>query len=235
MWLATPGVRDYSDPAVDYAWDWNAPGGVPGGGGVLSEQGVAKMVKDLIGKMEDLADPEEEGPAAAGACRPGARRKPDPPRLPKCRSDWATRSSPCRMSLSGREFGRSVVRQRARVCRRSAGMGAPFRNRCRCFQAFACRIRLHTFEICVKVRQSPRDPKIEVSFVQRQPGHGRASSHRKHDVLRAQQWALISQIAGHGTGCRDAVRRLPRWTGDEHRAGPGLCGSRTDGRNGRCR
>jgi len=58
LWLATPGVRDYSDPAVDYAWDWNAPGGVPGGGGSLSEAGIAKMVKGLIGGRED-APPEE--------------------------------------------------------------------------------------------------------------------------------------------------------------------------------
>jgi len=49
LWSASPSVRDYADPAVDYAWDWNAPGGVPGGGGTLTERGVAKMVKDLIG------------------------------------------------------------------------------------------------------------------------------------------------------------------------------------------
>ncbi|MDP5362344.1 MAG: DUF3306 domain-containing protein, partial [Paracoccaceae bacterium] len=30
LWQASPSVRDYLDPAVDYAWDWNAPGGVPG-------------------------------------------------------------------------------------------------------------------------------------------------------------------------------------------------------------
>jgi len=57
LWLASPSVRDYVDPAVDYAWDWNAPGGVPGGGGILSEQSVAKMVKDLIGGS---SKPEED-------------------------------------------------------------------------------------------------------------------------------------------------------------------------------
>lgn len=57
LWRASPAVRDYFDPAVDYAWDWNAPGGVPGGGGVLSEQSIAKMVKDLIGtRSEDTED-----------------------------------------------------------------------------------------------------------------------------------------------------------------------------------
>jgi hypothetical protein len=53
LWSISPSVRDYSDPAVDYAWDWNAPGGVPGGGGILSEKSVAKMVKDLIGNRPD--------------------------------------------------------------------------------------------------------------------------------------------------------------------------------------
>jgi hypothetical protein len=57
LWLVSPAVRDYVDPAVDYAWDWNAPGGVPGGGGVLSSTSVEKMVKDLIGTRPD---PESE-------------------------------------------------------------------------------------------------------------------------------------------------------------------------------
>lgn len=56
LWSATPSVRDYADPAVDYAWDWNAPGGVPGGGGILSESSVAKMVKDLIGTRKEAEE-----------------------------------------------------------------------------------------------------------------------------------------------------------------------------------
>jgi hypothetical protein len=62
LWLATPNVRDYADPAVDYAWDWNAPGGVPGGGGKLTEAGIAKMVKGLIGGQND--HPSEESDEA---------------------------------------------------------------------------------------------------------------------------------------------------------------------------
>jgi hypothetical protein len=68
LWLASPSVRDYADPAVDYAWDWNAPGGVPGGGGVLSERSVAKMVQDLIKAppkpAEDPVDAEVVEPSA---------------------------------------------------------------------------------------------------------------------------------------------------------------------------
>ncbi len=64
LWQASPAVRDYLDPAVDYAWDWNAPGGVPGGGGVLSEHSIAKMVKGIIGtRSEDAEDAIEEDAA----------------------------------------------------------------------------------------------------------------------------------------------------------------------------
>ena len=82
LWQASPAVRDYLDPAVDYAWDWNAPGGVPGGGGVLSQESIAKMVKGIIGtKSEDVQEemaadaplpvPDQtEGPDHAGAPDP---------------------------------------------------------------------------------------------------------------------------------------------------------------------
>lgn len=72
LWLATPGVRDYSDPAVDYAWDWNVPGGVPGGGGSLSEAGIAKMVKGLIGGRAD-SSPEESDDVVLAEADPAAR------------------------------------------------------------------------------------------------------------------------------------------------------------------
>jgi hypothetical protein len=65
LWSVSPAVRDYVDPAMDYAWDWNAPGGVPGGGGKLSEKSVAKMVKDLIGNRPEPQDDVE--PAESGA------------------------------------------------------------------------------------------------------------------------------------------------------------------------
>ncbi len=71
MWLANPLIRDHVDPALDYAWDWNAPGGVPGGGGVLHADGVARMVDDLLGAPgRDRDGPERterEEVAAASA------------------------------------------------------------------------------------------------------------------------------------------------------------------------
>jgi hypothetical protein len=39
IWMLTPAIRDYRDPAVDYAWDWNTPGGVPGDGSARAAAG----------------------------------------------------------------------------------------------------------------------------------------------------------------------------------------------------
>ena len=47
-WTADPVIRDYRDPAVDYFWDWNAPGGVPGGGGDLVAERVAEMARAVM-------------------------------------------------------------------------------------------------------------------------------------------------------------------------------------------
>lgn len=60
-WLADPLIRDYMSP-LDYAWDFNTPGGLPHGfSNVLAETGEAlrKLVNQAIGEMEA----EEETPA----------------------------------------------------------------------------------------------------------------------------------------------------------------------------
>lgn len=48
VWMLTPAIRDYKNPAVDYAWDWNTPGGVPGDGCAPSPERAAQMLRDLI-------------------------------------------------------------------------------------------------------------------------------------------------------------------------------------------
>lgn len=47
-WLLNTAIRDHKDIAVDYAWDWNVPGGVPGDGGPLDRDKVARMVRDVL-------------------------------------------------------------------------------------------------------------------------------------------------------------------------------------------
>ncbi|SEM78051.1 Protein of unknown function [Loktanella fryxellensis] len=48
VWMLTPAIRDYKNPAVDYAWDYNTPGGVPGDGLAPSPQRAAQMLRDLF-------------------------------------------------------------------------------------------------------------------------------------------------------------------------------------------
>lgn len=65
MWMLTPAIRDHSDPAVDYAWDWNTPGGVPGDGAAPSLERAAQMLKDLVAPRHDttLRDAENSDEA----------------------------------------------------------------------------------------------------------------------------------------------------------------------------
>ncbi len=68
MWLLTPAIRDYRDPAVDYAWDWNTPGGVPGDGVAPSPERAAQMMRDLFAPRPPKEDkaPVTETPLAEG-------------------------------------------------------------------------------------------------------------------------------------------------------------------------
>lgn len=88
MWLLTPAIRDHADPAVDYAWDWNTPGGVPGDGAAPSPERVAQMMREFLAPRpapelapeadiqrapEDVADlPTSDEAAPQAADRPPA-------------------------------------------------------------------------------------------------------------------------------------------------------------------
>lgn len=49
MWTLDPAIRDYRSEALDYAWDWNAPGGVPGGGDLPADYDSSEMVARIFG------------------------------------------------------------------------------------------------------------------------------------------------------------------------------------------
>lgn len=67
IWMLTPGIRDYRDPALDYAWDWNTPGGVPGDGVAPAPERAAEMLRNLLLPRERI----ERTDGTAG--EPGAR------------------------------------------------------------------------------------------------------------------------------------------------------------------
>lgn len=80
MWTLDPAIRDFVGPARDYAWDWNLPGGVPGGGPAPSLSEVEATLRKLTARLdraeapvagaaekEDPTPPEPVGEVAAAA------------------------------------------------------------------------------------------------------------------------------------------------------------------------
>lgn len=54
-WLTDPTIRNFENPARDYALDWNTPGGAPGYGPLTESDDVAAMVRQIFG---DSPEPE---------------------------------------------------------------------------------------------------------------------------------------------------------------------------------
>ena len=76
-WAADPRIATYEDPARDYFWDWNAPGGVPGGGGAPAPERVARMLRDITGPTETDADDSPTETEATPPVATAAARDPD--------------------------------------------------------------------------------------------------------------------------------------------------------------
>ena len=69
-WALDPAIRNYVNPALEYAYDWNAPGGVPGGGELDAGVDVARLVSQIMGEpaAETIkSDANSKDEAAAGS------------------------------------------------------------------------------------------------------------------------------------------------------------------------
>ena len=55
-WALDPAIRNYVNPALDYAYDWNTPGGVPGSSEIGAGMDVARLVSQIMGSGESVAD-----------------------------------------------------------------------------------------------------------------------------------------------------------------------------------
>ena len=73
-WALDPAVRNYVNPALEYAYDWNAPGGVPGGGELGAGFDVAGMVAQIMGDAPsaEAETPTESTDAPATAAGPSS-------------------------------------------------------------------------------------------------------------------------------------------------------------------
>jgi uncharacterized protein DUF3306 len=71
-WALDPAIRNYVNPALDYAYDWNTPGGVPGSSEIGAGMDVARLVSQIMGGGESVAEPTVSAadPANAPASDP---------------------------------------------------------------------------------------------------------------------------------------------------------------------
>lgn len=86
-WALDPAIRNYVNPALEYAYDWNAPGGVPGGGELGAGIDVARLVSQIMGEpsaetINSDSNPGDEAagsPAEPSACNLSAKPQEDLP------------------------------------------------------------------------------------------------------------------------------------------------------------
>jgi hypothetical protein len=55
-WALDPAIRNYVNPALEYAYDWNTPGGVPGSSEIAGMD-VARLVSQIMGSGEPAIEP----------------------------------------------------------------------------------------------------------------------------------------------------------------------------------
>jgi hypothetical protein len=83
-WALDPAIRNYVNPALEYAYNWNTPGGVPGGGELGAGVDVVQVVSQIMGEpaAETIkSDANLKDEAAAGS--PVAPSERDLPAKPQ--------------------------------------------------------------------------------------------------------------------------------------------------------
>jgi hypothetical protein len=81
-WALDPAIRNYVNPALDYAYDWNTPGGVPGSSEIGAGMDVARLVSQIMGSGEPVestaAAANESTGVSASFPNESATQKPEP-------------------------------------------------------------------------------------------------------------------------------------------------------------
>jgi hypothetical protein len=65
LWSVDPAIRDFVSPALDYAYDWNTPGGAPGYGPLGKGDDVLRMLGEIVNGYARTVVPEDEKSAPA--------------------------------------------------------------------------------------------------------------------------------------------------------------------------
>src|SRR6195256_4661110 len=82
-WALDPAIRNYVNPALEYAYDWNTPGGVPGGGELGAGIDVARMAAQIMGGEASEPATTAAGPANASASDPAPPAQHDELQTPE--------------------------------------------------------------------------------------------------------------------------------------------------------
>src|SRR5260221_12898332 len=72
-WALDPAIRNYINPALEYAYDWNTPGGVPGSGEIGAGVDVARLVSQIMGGGESTHEASTSAEAGKGPESEGAQ------------------------------------------------------------------------------------------------------------------------------------------------------------------
>ena len=87
-WALDPAIRNYVNPALEYAYDWNTPGGVPGSSEIGAGLDVARLVSQIMGgesaaePSDPAADPKKDKASVPAPCSehvPTAKMQPGLP------------------------------------------------------------------------------------------------------------------------------------------------------------
>jgi len=82
-WALDPAIRNYVNPALEYAYDWNTPGGVPGGGELGAGVDVARLVSQIMGEPAAEKTNSNANSADETAVAPAEPSEPDLPAKPE--------------------------------------------------------------------------------------------------------------------------------------------------------
>jgi hypothetical protein len=77
-WALDPAIRNYVSPALEYAYDWNTPGGVPGNGELEAGIDIARMVAQIMGGSSAESARTDAASGDNGAIPPAEPSQSDP-------------------------------------------------------------------------------------------------------------------------------------------------------------
>ncbi|MBR1286311.1 DUF3306 domain-containing protein [Bradyrhizobium sp. AUGA SZCCT0177] len=129
-WALDPAIRNYVNPALEYAYDWNTPGGVPGNSELGAGIDIARMVTQIMGTGEAPAEPPvaAEAPTEiANDAESSDQPKPDLPDQPLRLSSQPEPAEP-NHSSADEPVGLETERQPVSVTSDSAAPQQPVRR-----------------------------------------------------------------------------------------------------------